>query len=231
MALTPNDIFARVADTLQDSGNVRWTATELLRYLNDGRRELALHRPDLYSQYSSITLASGTKQSIPSTGNKFLDATRNYTSGDVVGRSVSLVEREVLDSQNPDWHSSTSSTAIVNFTFDERSPKTFYVYPPASGNGHKLEILYSVTPVDVTNSDLTSTTILSKEDLHVNTLINYILSKAYSKDAEYTGNAQRAISHYNLFATAIGISKQQLYLTSPNVSNVQGVTPKETGAS
>ena len=74
MALTPNNIFTRVADTLQDVGNVRWTSAELLRYLNDGRRELAINKPDIYSEHSSVALVAGTKQSIPSDGNRFIDA-------------------------------------------------------------------------------------------------------------------------------------------------------------
>ena len=230
MALTPNNIFTRVADTLQDVGNVRWVSTELLRYLNDGRRELAINKPDIYSEHSSVVLVAGTKQSIPSDGNRFIDAIRNYSSSDVVGRVVRLVEREVLDAQNPDWHSTTSTTAIVNFMFDERSPKTFYVYPPASGGGHKLEILYSKSPVDITSSDLDSTSVLAKEDLHTNTLYDYILYRAYSKDAEYTGNAQRAVTHFNLFASSIGIDKRMKYVSSPNVANQSGVPPKEAGA-
>jgi hypothetical protein len=58
MALTPNNLFQRVADILQDAGNVRWSSAELLRYLNDGRRELAIYRPDIYSETASLTLAA-----------------------------------------------------------------------------------------------------------------------------------------------------------------------------
>ena len=91
MALTPSNVLTRVSDTLQDSNNTRWTQAELIRYLNDARRELAIYRPDIYAETASITLTAGSKQSIPSDGNKFLDGIRNYTSADVVGRSVRLV--------------------------------------------------------------------------------------------------------------------------------------------
>lgn len=230
MALTPSNLLTRVSDTLQDSNNTRWTQAELIRYLNDARRELAIYRPDIYAETASIALTAGSKQSIPSDGNKFLDGIRNYTSADVVGRSVRLVERELLDSQSPDWHTSTTSTTIKNFMFDERNPKVFYVYPPATGGGHKLEILYSKSPVEITTGDLSSTTVLAKEDLYTNVIIDYILYKALSKDSEYAGNMQRATLHYQAFANAVGIGKRQKYVSSPNVSNVGGQIPKEAGA-
>lgn len=229
MAISPNNILTRVSDTLQDSANTRWPQAELIRYLNDARRELAIYRPDIYSEVSVVTLTAGTKQTIPTDGSRFLDATRNYSSANAVGRAVRVVERELLDSQLPDWHSSTAETTVKNFMFDERNPKVFYVYPPATSGGHKLEILYAKLPVDVTNSDLNSTTILAKEDLYSNVIVDYMCYKSLSKDAEYSGNLQRATLHYQAFANAIGIGKKQKYVTSPNVSNQQGTIPKEVG--
>lgn len=225
MALTPNNLFERASDILQDAGNVRWTVAELLRHLNDGRRELAIYRPDIYSEIASVALVAGTKQSIPSDGNKFMDAIRNLTSSDAPGNAVRIVEREIIDSQQPDWHTSTASSVVQHFMFDERSPKIFYVYPPALGTGHKLEIVYGKSPVDITTSDLSSTSVLQKEDIYVGALLDFMLFKAYGKDSEYAGNLQRANAHYQLFAYAIGIGNRKLYVNSPNVVAVGGVPP------
>ena len=230
MALTPNNLFQRVADILQDAGNVRWSSAELLRYLNDGRRELAIYRPDIYSETASLTLAAGTKQTIPSDGNKFMDAVRNIKSDDTSGNAVRIIEREVLDSQQPDWHTTTSSITIQHFMFDERSPRTFYVYPPATGSGHKLEIVYGKSPVEITSSDLDSTSVLAKEDIYVGALTDYVLFKAFSKDSEYSGNIQRANAAYQLFAYAIGIGNRKLYVNSPNVVSMGGVAPTQAQA-
>ena len=225
MAQTPNEILTRAADQLQDASNVRWTQAELLRYLNDGRRELAIHRPDVYSTITTMTLVAGAKQTIPADGNKFIDVVRNINANDAPGRSVRIIEREILDAQSPDWHTMTSSNVTRHFMFDERAPKNFYVYPAASA-GHKLEVVYSQSPVDVTDQQLSSTSVLAREDIYVGTLLDYILYRAYSKDAEYAGNLQRADLHYRAFATSLGLSNRKRIANSPNIANMDGTPPK-----
>lgn len=225
MAQKPSDLITRAGDILQDQTQVRWAQAELLRYLNDGRRELAIHRPDIYSSTFVMTMVVGTQQSIPSDGNRFLDAVRNVTSGNVVGRAVRVCEREVLDSQLPDWHTETASVALKHFMFDERSPKTFYVYPPATA-GHKLEIVYSKSPVDITSDELASTSVLAGEDIYSGVILDYILYRAFSKDSDYAGNLQRAGMHYGMFTNALGIGNRKRFATSPNLANLDGTPPK-----
>lgn len=225
MAQTPSEILTRAGDILQDQTSVRWPQDELLRYLNDGRRELAIHRPDIYSYSTVATLVAGSKQTIPSDGNRFLDAVRNVSAADVIGRAVRVVEREILDAQVPNWHTETASTSLKHFMFDERSPKTYYVYPPASA-GHKLEIVYSRSPVDITTLQLSSTSVLENEDIYAGVLLDYILYRAFSKDAEYAGNLQRSGMHYQMFANSLGIGNRKRISTSPNVANLDGTPPK-----
>ena len=225
MAQTPNELLTRAADILQDTTNVRWPQAELLRYLNDGRRELAIHRPDIYSHTGVLTLVAGSKQTIPSDGSRLLDAVRNITAADAIGRAVRIVEREILDAQRPEWHTETASTSLKHFMFDERAPKTFYVYPPAAA-GHKLEIVYSKSPVDITDQQLSSTSVLENEDIYAGVLLDYVLYRAFSKDAEYAGNIQRATVHYQMFANSLGIGNRKRIATSPNVANMDGTPPK-----
>lgn len=225
MAQSPNEILTRAGDILLDASFVRWTQAELLRYLNDGRRDLAIHRPDLYSVTEIVTLAGGSKQSIPSDGFRFLNAVRNVSASNVVGRALRIIEREMLDAQNPSWHTVSGSTSLKHFMFDERVPKTFYVYPPAVA-GHKLEIAYSKAPVDITDGQLASTSALENEEIYAGALLDYVLYRAFSKDAEYAANLQRASMHYNAFATALGIGNRKRIAGSPNVSNAAGTPPK-----
>ena len=56
MALTVKNILDRVQFTLQDTTNIRWTQTELLNYLNDAQREIALLKPDATSINTNIQL-------------------------------------------------------------------------------------------------------------------------------------------------------------------------------
>ena len=64
MAILVNDIISRVQSVLQDTTGVRWPQTELVLWINDAQREVALLKPDAMSNTAIATLDTGTKQSI-----------------------------------------------------------------------------------------------------------------------------------------------------------------------
>jgi len=221
MAKTVTSVLTEATDILLDSGMTRWTQAELIRWLNAARREIAIFRPDIYSVTYVATLVAGTKQTIPADGNGFLDATRNIASnGTTAGRAVRIIEREILDAHRPDWHTETAASAVKHFMFDEREPRTFYVYPPVVA-GTNLEIKYSKTPVELINSDS-----LNEDELYSSAIVDYILYRAFSKDAEYTGNMARATTHYAAFANALGVGLKNKLVASPNTANIGGAVPR-----
>ena len=220
MAVSVQSVIDRVQTTLQDTTGVRWPVVgELVLWINDAQREIALLKPDASAKNTTITLAAGTKQDIPSDGNRLLRAVRNMSaaSGGTGKRSVRLVQREVLDAQTPDWHDPTvtgdaAHTDIVkHYVYDEQNPRNFYVYPGISGDAY-LEIIYSANPSTVTQGDN-----LDIPDIYANAVMNYVLYMAYMKDADYAGNNQRAASHFQIFTTSITGKGQVDALTTPNV--------------
>lgn len=222
--MTPADIFARVDDALQDSAGVRWPQSERLRYLNDGRREMAILRPDIYAQTLTFTLTSGTKQSIPASCSKLFDVQRNIGADGAPGGAVSVVERGVMDAFRPGWHAEPPATSIKNFMFDERAPRSFWVYPPAVA-GVRVEASASVEPADVGLMD-----VLAQEGVLAQALFYYVMYRALMKDAEYAGNAALAAQHYQAFMTSLGISAKRTFSTSPNTANQGGVPSKVAAA-
>jgi len=223
MAVSVASVISRVEQVLQDTTNIRWPESELLLWINDAQREIALLKPDASAVNETITLAAGTKQSIPTSGNRLLRVVRNMSagSGGTGKRSVRLVNREILDAQTPDWHDPTvagdaSHTNIVkHYVYDESNPRNFYVYPGVSGNAY-LEIVYSSNPATVTASDN-----LSIPDIFANAVMNYVLYMAYMKDTEYAGNQQRAGSHYQLFTAAVTGKGQIDAMTNPNIDSAR----------
>lgn len=221
MAVSVQSVIDRVQTTLQDTTGVRWPVVgELVLWINDAQREIALLKPDASAKNTTITLADGTKQDVPTDGNRLLRAVRNMSaaSGGTGKRSVRLVQREVLDAQTPDWHDPTvtgdaAHTNIVkHYIYDEQNPRNFYVYPGVSGNAY-LEIIYSANPSTVGQSDN-----LDIPDIYANAVMNYVLYMAYMKDAEYAGNNQRAASHFQIFTTSVTGKGQVDALTTPNMS-------------
>jgi hypothetical protein len=220
MSVTVQSVIDRVQTTLQDTTGVRWpVVSELVLWINDAQREIALLKPDASAKNETVTLVTGTKQTIPSGGNRLLRAVRNMSaaSNGTGKRSVRLVSREVLDAQTPDWHDPTvggdaaHTSVIKHYIYDEANPRNFYVYPGVSGNSY-LEIIFSANPSAVAQSDN-----LDIPDIYANAVMNYVLYMAYMKDAEYAGNSQRAANHYQIFTASVTGKGQVDAITTPNV--------------
>lgn len=217
MAIAAQSIVRRVVETLQDNTSIRWPVGELVRYLNDGQREIVLYRPDSMVTNATVTLATGSKQALPANGAKLIEVIRN--SGGTK-RSVRLTNREILDAQSPNWHNIAGTTDILHYMYDPRDPRVFYVYPPATSSA-SLEIVYSAYPTDITEPAAGTTYVdvtgnISVPDIYGNVIQDYMLYRAYMKDSEYAGNAQRAQAHYAAFANALGIEIKATVNVSPN---------------
>ena len=223
MTTPAQSIIRRVVETLQDNTSIRWPVGELVRYLNDGQREVALYRPDSVATNATLTCAAGTKQSLPANGAKLIEVIRNAAATSAK-KSVRMVNREILDAQTPGWHNITGSVDILHFMYDMRDPKTFYVYPPAT-TAAQLDIVYAAYPTDVMEpADGALYTAVSGNigvpDIYGNAVQDYVLYRAYTKDSEYAGNAARAQAHYAAFATALGVEIKAAAAVAPNpVSN------------
>lgn len=193
MPISAQSIIQRVVKVLNDETSVRWTIPELARYFNDGQREIAALRPDSMSTRIMHPLVAGYKQSIPPNGTKLIDINANAvgTKG-----AVTLVASAILDSQMRNWRNIPGTAEILHYTYDPREPKSFEVYPPALSTA-VLDLEYSAIPTDIPEpatgtiyTDVTGN--FSMGDLFSNALQHYILFRCYSKDTEYTANAQRA---------------------------------------
>ena len=205
MAISAQAIIRRVVETLQDHTSIRWPVPELVRYLNDGQRDIKLHRPDTVRQTGEIALVSGSRQTLPANADKLIEIWHNKASK----RAVQMVDRRILDDQTPGWHALPGSADILHYTYDPRIPTEFFTYPPAAA-GAVLVGAYSVNPTDipepVDGSLYTAVTgNVSVIDSLSNALQEYVLYRAYTKDSEYAGNAARAQAHYTMFANALGI--------------------------
>lgn len=78
--------------------------------------------------------------------------------------------------------------------------------------GAELQLVYEVTPTDLTLSDS-----LSKlEDLYLPAWVDYLCYKAWSVDAEAAGSGQQALNHLSAFTAAFTSGKQVDMGHSPN---------------
>jgi hypothetical protein len=205
------EIMNRAQTILQDTTAVRWPLPELQLWLNDSYREIVLMRPDANTQTGTFTCATGSRQvltSVFSNALRLMDIVRNVaaTSNKT---AVRLVDRQSLDDQRRGWHNETTAVNIQHYMFDPKLPKEFMVYPPATDLA-QLEVVYSSVPLAhaLTEAQLgnpATTEVINLDDSYANAILDYILYRAYSKDAEYAANAQRAVAHYQAMQASLGM--------------------------
>lgn len=197
--VTAKTIIDKATIQLIDLTNIRWTRAELLSWLNDGMRQIVLIQPSATSTTSVVQLAAGTRQYIPSDGWLLLSIYRNMgTAGTTPGRAIRIISREILDGFNPNWHTDTAKAEVRNYVYTDQDQLAFYVYPPNTGTQH-IELNYSVQPADLTSESQ----VIPIFDVFQSALLDYILYRACSKDAEYAPGLQLASQYSASFVAAI----------------------------
>jgi hypothetical protein len=217
------EIIKRVETILQDS-NLRWPRLELQSWLNEAYLNIILARPDANALTGTYTCTLGTRQNVTSvfpSALRLLDVTRNLAATSSK-RVIRQVDRHVLDDQRPAWHAETASVDIQHWTFDPRQPKEFFLYPPATVAA-EVEVVYTA-PVGahaLTENQLdpagAEAAVILLDDIYAGPLVDWICYRAYSKDAEYGENANRAAGHLAAFTNTIGAKTTTDNAANPNV--------------
>lgn len=211
MSILVSDVLARTDDILMDEDRVRWPEEERIRWMNDAMGAIINRRPGALGKRDVVELAAGTYQALPEGGSILLDVVRNINSDGVSpGYPIRRTDRQLLDDSDPTWHTGKQKAKILHYTFDDRLPKVFYVYPPAIA-ATKVELLYAALPEAVDDPDDE----LQIGAEYMEAVVNYVCYRANIKDSEF---AQGAIStaFYQAFEAALGMKAQADVTASPN---------------
>lgn len=230
------DIVKRAEKIMQDESAVRWTRLEIQDWINDAYKEIVLIRPDANTQTAVVTLAAGTRQKLGDAGSinlpsalRVIDVVRNMAATSTK-KAVRLIDRRILDDQVSDWHNQAQNVNIQHWMFDDRVPKEFLVYPPATTLA-QLEIVYSQVPTGhaLTEAQLdpsaANVTVISLDDIYANAMLDYVLYRGYQKDVDYAANDPRANNAYQTFMNSLGIKTKADLATSANVQPSMNDTP------
>lgn len=209
MAFTAGDVTTRAAIILQDEDNVRWPVSELLGWVNDGAKEVVIRRPAAHATVATLTLVVGDSQELPAAGIQVLDIICNIAANDSRGRAITLVSAQLLDDIDPSWRTATPASSAYHYTFDERAPRRFGIYPAVAA-GTKVEAKYSSAPAAADDA----ADAIDLPDEYLPALVSYVLYRAYAKDSEFA-NGAFATAHYQAFEAALGINNATTAAASP----------------
>lgn len=205
MALVVNDIVTRVGNIANDTGNVRWTVAELLTYISDGRRRIVDLIPQSYTQTVVTGFANSSKQLLPTGYLRLVSIVCNTDStGNVVGRPVSPIDRETLNVENIAWRTTTGTGYIEYYVYEpDKDPSRFYIYPvPTSAAPVYAELIMSIDPIDVVSGGT-----LGINSKYHEPLVDYVLSRMFQKDGEVGNDLNRAAWHAQAFMSGIGFKQ------------------------
>ena len=204
MRTPARDIILRAQLALQDPEGDRWTAADLVHYLNDGQLAIATLKPEEVAVTETFTPVAGARQTLPSDALSIIEVRCN-TLGRM--RALTRVDQQDLESVSRDWQSMPASTEPVHYMHAPREPRAFYLYPPVRP-GAEVELVYAQYPADVpapagsTAADVQGETFL--EHRWAGPLLDYVLYRAWLRDAEYAGNATLAAGYLATFTAALG---------------------------
>ena len=195
MAITAQQIIDRAAKLLNDPDNLSWSEPELVEHLSEAQRAAVLVRPETYPVTETAPLTPGSAQELPDDGFVLIECVRNMgLDGNTPGRAITPVERASLDQTRPDWHTEAPDSIAVNFVYDVRNRRTFYVWPPQPNPAHQIEIVYAKIPEDIADA----TAPLDLDAIYSPALLHYVLHLALLKDIPESGS-QRSAEHFARF--------------------------------
>ena len=223
----------------------RWSEIELVDALNDGQRALAKYLTLAGSRVDVIRLAPGSRQFVGSVssanilpgdgstpvtkrGIALMDVLRNMgASGATPGKVVRLARRSDKDAADPAWHAAAAATAIDEFMFDPRTPTFFWVSPPVHASTQVwVEIAWTAQPdlipaggaanSEIYKADGSNTQAITVDDLYVDDLVNYVVARAFLKDAE-EGDSQNGQVYAGAFLASLNAQIAAQSGTNPNL--------------
>ncbi|MFN9029646.1 MAG: DUF6682 family protein [Betaproteobacteria bacterium] len=196
--ITAQSIVDKAQTILQDTPGMRWSDSELLGWLNDGQREICSLRPSAKTRSATLTLVAGTRQTLPDSATMLIEVMRNMPGGSP-GAAIRKTDRETLDSFVPGWHTLSPVATLQNFAYDPSVPEQFWVYPPAVAST-QIEAVIAERPTDVALANP-----IDLDDMYSNALMDYVLYRGYSKDAEHEGNRALAVAYRQSFENTLGL--------------------------
>jgi len=206
MAFTAQDVIDRVRDLVQDTDANRWTDPEMLRWINDGLSATIAINPPAFAERVDLDIVAGAYQQLGPTHYRLLR----------ILAGVTLVDRDRLDAIDPGWEGSAQSDILFHYTYDEKNPREFYVYPPASANVVIQAASVAVHPDEI----VTTAQDIPIDPMYLPVMVDYLLFRAYSKHSKAQGNDQRSQAAYARYAQALGVKINTILAMSPNNEQV-----------
>ena len=129
---------------------------------------------------------------------------------------VRYVEKDALDTYDPDWEYDTAIKAdganfFEHYMHDPREPKAYYLYPPQAAATKKVAVVYSFRPTAHTVVGDT----FALDDEYINPVVQYMVYRALSKENRDSMPTSFRQELWEGYLTALGIHRKAMEMISP----------------
>lgn len=227
------DIIERVSARYNDKEFIRVDFGGYLEFLDDSITQLIMSRPDSHVKTEVIQLIGGTRQSIPEDGYSLISINRNMNRVENEGSIEYIPTTPVLQVNKADldyfgnWHELTPTSSVVEFAYDKRVPKTFWVSQPIavdnvtglSNTFVELDYSYGIPSYANLylgdNVDAIMDMDIPLDRVFMGAIINYMLYLLYSVDDGSTIGPTLSQRYEKSFYQTLGIEYQASVLVEP----------------
>ena len=200
-----NDVITDVRRIIQDTTTTyRYSDTVLLAFANQALKRIAVLRPDLFANVSTITCTQNAViQSAPADSIRIMEVFSVQNGNGIIETS-----REALDQAYPSWMNDTAASC-VNWMRHIRNPNKFFIYPKAPA-AQVLDIEYAQSPPAYAGD----AAVALLPDAYFPVVVDATVFLAESVDAEHV-TSQRAQLFQQSFTQALGVATQSREVTDP----------------
>lgn len=192
-------VIRRVNTQLADTRWLRWPLVELCDYFNDAIRAVILARPDAGAVSLRLKCVRESRQEIPADVLRLLQLTRV-----TYGNALMPIPRDVLSVQYPNWHSVSGTPE--RYVYSEMTPHEYYLFP-FPDRAMTVEAVGVKIPPEVQLNSLEDVIEVAIDDVYINPLVDWMLYRAFSKDAAGGARTELDARHYRAFAEQMGVKQ------------------------
>lgn len=196
---TVDSLVQRAAELLNDPNHERWTYANLIEWVNAGVASACKVVPQLYTKKVDLTLVEGAIQALPAEYTLFIRGYYTKIGGATIGKTPINSELGSVTLIDPNWMSGTPANEIDEIMYDVNTLHTFLVNPPQpAGTTNTLYAEVGAAPPFALPNEAIPIPLVFET-----AIVDYVLFRAYSMDAEHASQDGRAAVHYNTFKAAL----------------------------
>ncbi|QTR47462.1 hypothetical protein J9253_05885 [Thiothrix litoralis] len=197
-------MITRVRVTLRDeTSSQRWPDAELLQWLRDGVDAVGDAKPEEAAAHRVLVMVGDHRQAVPEGVRRLLRLEANVDENGNMGRSVNRADRFALQMAERQYAFYKYAREVWDYWQDDVAGTDFYVFP-LPRDGVRVRAYVSVYQPEIVG--LGDRLVL--QDSYRAALVDYVVSAAYAKDAEYADNVNLAAAFAQSFAQKAGIKVQ-----------------------